>query len=261
MKLKKKIIIPFVLFFLFLQINVGYGYFLKDDWEETSAVNQESWNFGLGMSTGSYKLKITVTSNVSIDVLLLDFENYFKYSGSNPFTYISQGSKINSTNVYKEYTTTPQITYYLIIDNTNETINGANYTGPALVNVNVVSKSALNINLPDPTIFILIILIGSIAAVSIYYYINKKVKKKKKEDSLSRDEVLALLKDDISYDRFLKLNVIDYKAISVDYLQKIDQLEWDEGEKEEFIKEMLSYPLEKRDEFLREMLEGEPTRW
>jgi hypothetical protein len=172
MKMKNKMMFPIVLIFLISQINAGYSYVLIDDWNETITVNEEGWEENLGSFSANLLLKITVTSNVSIDVLLLDWINYNRYYVNQPFTYISQASQINTLSMNKEYTTTPQETYYFVIDNTNKTTNGANYTGPALVTINVDSSSTS----PQGGIsgFPLLLLSFSIAVIFILIYKTKK---------------------------------------------------------------------------------------
>ncbi|MFX1307657.1 MAG: Loki-CTERM sorting domain-containing protein [Promethearchaeota archaeon] len=139
MKLANKLVMPLVLVLLSLPINVGATYWLKDSFEESKVVNNEFWYFNLGSSTASYKLDIDITSERSIDVLFMDDENYYKYDFGSNFTYFAGASQLDITFMDVVYTTTPQIAYFLVIDNTDNVPNGASYTGSTNVTVKVIS--------------------------------------------------------------------------------------------------------------------------
>ncbi len=139
MKLPYKVVLPLVLIFLSIHIDVGVSLLLWDGFEETKVVNNETWEFNLGSSTGSYKLDITVTSERNIDILFLDIENYYDYGFGSNFTFFADASELNTTSMHSVYTTTPQIAYFLIMENTNDTPSGANYIGPTNVTVKVIS--------------------------------------------------------------------------------------------------------------------------
>ncbi len=139
MKLAKKLVLPLVLIFSSLLINVGASYWLKDSFEETKVVSNEFWYFNLGSSTASYKLDIDITSERNIDVLFMDDVNYYAFDFGSNFTYFAGASQLNIAFMDVVYTTTPQIAYFLIIDNTDDITNGANYTGPSNVTVKVIS--------------------------------------------------------------------------------------------------------------------------
>lgn len=169
MKLANKLVMPLVLVLLSLPINVGATYWLKDSFEESKVVNNEFWYFNLGSSTASYKLDIDITSERSIDVLFMDDENYYKYDFGSNFTYFAGASQLDITFMDVVYTTTPQIAYFLVIDNTDNVPNGASYTGPTNVTVKVISTRVDGSNLTIPGYPILILGVFTGVAVIITY--------------------------------------------------------------------------------------------
>ena len=169
MKLKYKLVLPLVLLFFSLYINIGLGQFLKDSFEETKVVNNEFWEFNLGSSTGTFELDINITSERNIDILFMDYENYLDYYFGDNFTFFEGASKLNTTSMHSIYTTTPQIAYFLIIDNTNNVPNGASYIGPSNVTVKVIS-TRVDGNFPLITGYPSMILILIIGVVFIIIY-------------------------------------------------------------------------------------------
>ena len=157
-----------------LHINVGHSYFLYESFEETKVVNNEFWYFNLGSSTGTFKLDITITSEKNIDILFLDYENYLDYDFGNSFTFFVGASKLNTTSMHTVYTTTPQIAYFLIIDNTDDVPNGANYTSPSIVTVKVISSrlGGSSPSIPGYPTMILGLIIG-VAFIIFYKKKNK----------------------------------------------------------------------------------------
>ena len=173
MKLTYKVFLPLVLIFLLLHGNVGLS-FLKDSFEETKVVNNEFWEFNLGSSSGTFKLDINITSEKNIDILFLDDENYYYYYFGNNFTFFVGASKLNTTSMHSVYTTTPQIAYFLVIDNTDDVPNGANYTGSSNVTVKVIS-TRVGGNLSSITGYPIMIL-GLIIGVTFIIIYKKKNK-------------------------------------------------------------------------------------
>ena len=87
MKLTSKATVASVLILLLFYINWGSAYFLKDSFEETEVVDNETWIFNLGSSTGTFNLEFNITSERSIDILFLDDENYYDYDFGQDFSF------------------------------------------------------------------------------------------------------------------------------------------------------------------------------
>ncbi|MFX0072113.1 MAG: hypothetical protein ACFFAO_13575 [Candidatus Hermodarchaeota archaeon] len=123
-----------------------------------------------------------------------------------------------------------------------------------------------------------ILIIGaSIAASSIYYRHRKNSlptifndEKRKKTYSLNKQvkssgdilkesrikgELLQIFEGDNMIENLSQLNDIDITSISGDFLYEIDQFDWEDNDKVEFIKEMLALTPKERSDILEQMKE------
>ena len=111
-------------------------------------------------------------------------------------------------------------------------------------------------------ILISVITVLSISiAYSIYYFNHNRTSPISWDDSkefLKTPKQISLLifEEDNSLDKLIQLGDISITTISEDFLEKIDDLELEKGEKEEFLQEMLSLTPEERNSILSKMLKS-----
>ncbi|MFX1238209.1 MAG: hypothetical protein ACFFAS_20625 [Promethearchaeota archaeon] len=168
MKLKVKAVTILMLIYMISQVTTGTA-FLKDDYDETYIIVEDSYQeIVLGSSTSRFHLEITVTSNVTIDVLILDWDEFNDYPSIDTFL----AGELNTTSAYIELDTNTPISYYVILDNTNDNHipYGANYTSPADVHF-IMDSTRLSI----PTIIsgYSILIFAVILCVIVLGYIKK----------------------------------------------------------------------------------------
>ncbi|MFW9825396.1 MAG: hypothetical protein ACFFE4_20815, partial [Candidatus Thorarchaeota archaeon] len=126
------------------------------------------------------------------------------------------------------------------------------------------------------TMVIIIILIITAVGVSIaysaYHYTHatvvleddtkrfqrKSLKKKSNTNSSTEiKDINQLFERDNLIQKLSKLDDINITAVSTDFIEKIDQFEWEEGEEEAFINEMLALSPDERDSILSKMLKDQ----
>ena len=141
-------------------------------------------------------------------------------------------------------------------------------------------KSTIKSTLVLTIVYVLaaiLIIGGSIAATSIYYYDRRKKSAKyfdyygKKgfeeaigserssssilKDLNSKSYLIQIFKEENALEKISELNDMNLTAISNDFMEIIDQFDWEEDDKEEFIKEMLALTPKERKAILNEMKE------
>jgi transcription antitermination factor NusA-like protein len=125
---------------------------------------------------------------------------------------------------------------------------------------------------PLTMIIILILIIGAISAsvaYSVYHYTHstivleddyKKFQRKFRKKVNSHDDLtnkrylLRMFEGEKAIENLIYLEDVNITAISEDFFEKVNKLEWDKSEKDEFIKEMLSLTPNERDSILTKML-------
>jgi hypothetical protein len=129
--------------------------------------------------------------------------------------------------------------------------------------------------LPLGMIFIIILIIGALSvsvAYSIYHYTHATIALEEEKKSYQRKlrrkktphdglknivNVRQIFEGENVIENLIQFDIIDITAISDEFLEKINQFEWDADEKDEFIKEMLSLTPDERDSLLAKMLKGQ----
>ncbi|MFX1387705.1 MAG: nitrous oxide reductase family maturation protein NosD [Promethearchaeota archaeon] len=116
--------------------------------------------------------------------------------------------------------------------------------------------------------------LGSVAilsGLSVYYFKKIKLEKLKKfefgkklrsssrkekffEKILNKEKILRAFDKENFLNTESPLNLLDLTFVSEKFLEIVDKFGLDEADKSEFIKEMLSYSLEERNEFIKNML-------
>ena len=141
-------------------------------------------------------------------------------------------------------------------------------------------KSTIKSTLVLTIVYVLaaiLIIGGSIAATSIYYYDRRKKSakyfdyygKKGFEEAIGSERssssilkdlnrksyLIQIFKEENALEKISELNDMNLTAISNDFMEIIDQFDWEEDDKEEFIKEMLALTPKERKAILDEMKE------
>jgi hypothetical protein len=123
----------------------------------------------------------------------------------------------------------------------------------------------------------ILIIGGSIAATSIYYYdrrkksakyfdyygkkgFEKSIGSERSSSSILKDlnrksYLIQIFEEENALEKISELNDMNLTAISNDFMEIIDQFDWEEDDKEEFIKEMLALTPKERKAILNEMKE------
>ena len=112
-------------------------------------------------------------------------------------------------------------------------------------------ENVLNVYSQGPIPFFLIIVIVIICGISlsVVYMVYRYTESKKREDSDDNEE-REILK---TFKKETILNNPNLKAISPEFLTRINQFKWERNEKDQFIQEMLSLPPIERGKILEEM--------
>ncbi|MFX1531270.1 MAG: hypothetical protein ACFFBC_09165 [Promethearchaeota archaeon] len=117
-------------------------------------------------------------------------------------------------------------------------------------------------DLPILEITILILIIGSVSTVgySIYHYrhkdvISKKLNRKYAKGPIRKSSTLKIFEEENLIDKLTKMKDVNITFISEDFLDKIEQFDWNEKDKQEFFREMLSLTPKEREEILKEMFD------
>ncbi|MFX1455238.1 MAG: hypothetical protein ACFFDB_07660 [Promethearchaeota archaeon] len=125
---------------------------------------------------------------------------------------------------------------------------------------------------PLTMVIIIILIIGAISvsiAYSVYHYthttviLEEETKRshrkslKKKTTPFKIKAINQLFEKDNLIQNLSKLEDINLTAVSADFLEKIHQFEWEEGEKDAFINEMLALSPDERDSILSKMLKDQ----
>ncbi len=93
--------------------------------EQTQNIPNEHYYFNPFTVTGTVILSVTinVTESTPVDILLLSAENFNKYKNLESFQYYTAGSAFNV--ISKTYSgTINEGSYYIVIDNTTNMVNG-----------------------------------------------------------------------------------------------------------------------------------------
>ncbi|MFX1477096.1 MAG: hypothetical protein ACFFCI_03090 [Promethearchaeota archaeon] len=109
-------------------------------------------------------------------------------------------------------------------------------------------------------IIILIGLVGATATAYIVYRSKKSRNNKNFYDDTDYGLAIHILRGDNAIEKLSKFNDLNITAMTEDFLERINKLEWDENEKEEFIKEMLTLAPEERNKILDEMIQKSNER-
>jgi len=161
--MKKKIVVFLMVISFSSLIPFGRGgsnsHVVIDDWTETETVGDDHLYYNLGSLSRSVRLQITVTSNRSVDLIIMNTSEYYTYDFSGYST--SQAKDINGASLSLDFTTTASVAVWIVIDNTNDVPGGASHVGNASVTTTVDSSSGSNsdINIPGYEVGLLTIVI------------------------------------------------------------------------------------------------------
>ncbi len=115
-----------------------------------------------------------------------------------------------------------------------------------------------------------LLLIGSAVVIAAYSIRLIKKKRAAKYISLEREKGLfkdgqkitessqsctQIFKEENAIDKLSKLGDINVTILPSDFLEKVESIKWDENEKEEFIREMISLTPSERDMILKKMIQ------
>lgn len=142
------------------------------------------------------------------------------------------------------------------------------YHDPKIGIQGIIDYETITVNLPDISIIIIMLMITltiSVAATSYYYFHQKDLKKIikgkskiKKLQNLTENQkrLLNNLEKESWVKRLSRSEFSTLTALSPNFYQTINRLDWDPGEKENFIKEMISLSPHERDQVLERIKEN-----
>ncbi|MFX1408913.1 MAG: hypothetical protein ACFFA6_01065 [Promethearchaeota archaeon] len=113
-------------------------------------------------------------------------------------------------------------------------------------------------------VIIFILFIGAVSTTvgyAIHQYrhktvILKKVERKYTKGSIMKSPILTLFEEKNLVDKLIKKKDINITVITEDFLENIERFDWNEEDKQEFFKEMLSLTPKEREEILKEMFDS-----
>ena len=218
--------------------------------------------------TKSKDLRKIIIIAIFLSIVLTFYWNSYNFQNSESFENRENQFQSNKNNLKSEpFNKIPWINLYENLINNKDSIEESN-EGEQGKKENQENNNAKSEEINNTVASLL--LIGSVVAVAAYSYRLIKKKQAAKRISLEREKGLfkdgqkikgpsqsfiQIFREENAIDKLSKLGDINITILPSDFLETVESLKWDENEKEEFVREMLSLKPSEREVILEKMVQ------